>query len=61
LLLKDFAKTDGGMTAIAKHIITKGGTAVTEHEYSAAVSRCGRSPLSVTGAFQQDQHLPCLL
>jgi hypothetical protein len=35
--LRDIAKQDGGMIAIAKHIIAKGSTAITEHEYSAAL------------------------
>ena len=33
--LKEFAKQQGGMTAVAKHIIEKGSTALSEHDFSA--------------------------
>lgn len=32
--LKDFAKQVGGMNSVAKHIIEKGSTAVTEHQFT---------------------------
>lgn len=53
--LCDFAKRDNGTTAIAKHIITKGTTTLTEHEFTTALmSHCSlhkRDDESAAGAF----------
>jgi hypothetical protein len=47
--LKDIAKADGGMAMIAKNIIDKGSTTITEHEFSAALMEYAKIEAGKTG------------